>query len=211
MLLADRDIEHQNRFRGIITPFRKEQLQPCSYDIRLGRFLLIEPRHPDGWYDKSVPVEDMGPTKRWDLRVAEYEIQKGEFLLAESLEKFNVPLGMCMHLHGKSTIGRQGMLIHATAGLGDPGWTGVLTLELALLSRKPLTLTEGMLIGQVTFEQLTRPSLGYGHYGNHYQNQAGVTPAALLDLDEGDFIVGEPQRELAPSTVRAEFRERSGK
>ena len=75
---------------------------------------------------------------------------------------------------GKSSLGRLGLLIHSTAGFIDPGWNGNLTLELANVSRLPITLYFGMRIGQISFSYLTTEvdrTYGSKELGSRYQNQ----------------------------------------
>ena len=69
----------------------------------------------------------------------------------------------------------------------DPGWNGRLTLELANVSRLPITLYHGMRICQVSFQRLSTPSeRPYGSEGlsSRYQGQDAPTASrAHLDFD----------------------------
>ena len=80
-----------------------------------------------------------------------------EFALGVTVEHIVVPDDLVARLDGKSSLGRVGLLIHATAGLVDPGWEGRLTLELMNLAPFPITLFAGMKIGQISFIQMTSP------------------------------------------------------
>jgi len=83
---------------------------------------------------------------------------------------------------GKSSLGRLGLLVHATAGYVDPGWTGKLTLELSNQSQMPIALYYGMRIAQISFIELTtavdRP-YGSEELGSKYQGQTGPTPSRI--------------------------------
>jgi deoxycytidine triphosphate deaminase len=77
-----------------------------------------------------------------------------------------------------SSLGRLGLIVHATAGFCDPGWRGTLTLELNNLTRVPIRLYAGLPIAQLSFMALDAPALRpYGHeeLGSHYQGQVEAT------------------------------------
>ena len=91
-----------------------------------------------------------------------------------------VPDDLVARLDGKSSLGRLGLLIHATAGLVDPGWEGRLTLELMNLAPLPITLWPGMKIGQISFMRMTTPvdnPYGGGRLGSKYQGDVDPTPS----------------------------------
>jgi dCTP deaminase len=90
-------------------------------------------------------------------------------------------------IEGKSSLGRLGLMIHSTAGFIDPGWSGNLTLELANVSRLPITLYFGMRIGQISFQEMTtevdRP-YGSKELSSRYQGQESPTASRThLDFD----------------------------
>ena len=81
-------------------------------------------------------------------------------------------------IEGKSSLGRLGLIVHATAGFCDPGWKGTLTLELNNLTRVPIKLYPGLQIAQLSFMMLDRPALrpyGSPELGSHYQGQRAAT------------------------------------
>ena len=83
-------------------------------------------------------------------------------------------------VEGKSSLGRLGLLTHATAGFVDPGFSGHVTLELANVATLPIKLYPGMKIGQFCFFRLSSPSehpYGSEKYGSRYQGQRGPTPS----------------------------------
>tara|TARA_Y100000310_G_scaffold340422_1_gene436151 strand:- start:1688 stop:2134 length:447 start_codon:yes stop_codon:yes gene_type:complete len=124
-----------------------------------------------------------------ELREGEpYILQPGDFVLGETLEYIEVGNGMVARLEGKSSLGRVGIVIHATAGYVDPGWKGILTLELSNVGMIPVTLYLGMKIGQISFSRMTsladRP---YGSEGLGSRYQGAVGPqAGQGHLDQKD-------------------------
>jgi dUTPase len=77
-----------------------------------------------------------------------------------------------------SSLGRLGLIVHATAGFVDPGFKGSLTLEITNLTRVPIVLWPGKPIAQLSFMTLDRAAeRPYGHpaLGSHYQGQVDAT------------------------------------
>lgn len=134
------------------------QMQPVSIDLSLGAI-----RH-------SAVVDFPGWT---------YFIQPGQFLLGSTTEIIGLSPNIVGQVHGKSTLARQGLVVHA-AGLVDPGFHGQLTLEMYNMSGEALELADGMPVCQITFEFLsTTPGRVYGAPGlfSKYQGQQGPTKA----------------------------------
>jgi dCTP deaminase len=91
-----------------------------------------------------------------------------------------LPDDLVARLEGKSSLGRLGLLIHSTAGFIDPGFDGHVTLELSNVANLPITIYDGMKIGQISFMRMTEPaSAPYGSekIGSKYQGQRGPTPS----------------------------------
>ena len=105
-------------------------------------------------------------------------IHPGEFCLGTTLEFIALPDDIVARIEGKSSLGRLGLIVHATAGFCDPGWQGTLTLELNNLTRVPIKLWSGLPVAQLSFMMLDRPAeRPYGHadLGSHYQGQVDAT------------------------------------
>jgi dCTP deaminase len=68
-----------------------------------------------------------------------------------------------------------GIIVHGTASIFDPGWTGAVTMELGNLGRMPIALYPGMRICSFTFEDLSSPAeVPYRlKPGNKYAGQKG--------------------------------------
>ena len=111
---------------------------------------------------------------------ATFILHPGEFVLGSTLERVRLGTDIVARVEGKSSLGRLGLLVHATAGYVDPGWDGHLTMELSNVSTLPIRLYYGMKIGQLCFFRLTSPSenpYGSEKYGSRYQGQRGPTAA----------------------------------
>ena len=72
-------------------------------------------------------------------------------MLGSTYEEVSLPEDLAARVEGKSSLGRLGLLTHATAGFVDPGFSGHVTLELANVATLPIKLYPGMKIGQFCF------------------------------------------------------------
>ncbi len=107
-------------------------------------------------------------------------LHPGEFALGSIFEVVTLPDDIAARVEGKSSLGRLGLLTHATAGFIDPGFSGHVTLELSNVATLPIKLWPGMKIGQLCFFRLSSPAehpYGSAQHGSHYQGQRGPTPS----------------------------------
>ena len=160
-----------------IEPLDEEMIQPSSIDVRLDQFFRVFNNSRYTHIDPKLPQEELTTLREvpWDEA---FVLHPGEFVLASTLEKFTIPPHLAGRLEGKSSLGRLGLLTHATAGFVDPGFTGHVTLELSNVATLPIVLYPGMKIGQLCFFQLSSPAdhpYGSDVRGSHYQGQRGPT------------------------------------
>jgi dCTP deaminase len=152
-------------------------VQPASVDLRLGDTFRVFHNHRISSIDLREPPGNLTE----EVRIPEGEtfvIHPGEFCLGRTLEWVELPDDIVARIEGKSSLGRLGLIVHATAGFCDPGWKGTLTLELNNLTRVPIKLTPGLLIAQLSFMTLDRPArrpYGSAELGSHYQGQREAT------------------------------------
>lgn len=182
--ILERLIEKDPDKRIIITPLinPEEQFGPTSVDLRLGTdFQIIERpsiTHVDFIKDpEKIAKESRKYMKHIKVKHGEpYVLHPGEFALASTLEFIKVPLDLAARLEGRSTWGRLGLLIHATAGFVDPGFAGALTFELANISNVPLPLYPGVRISQICFFLSKATRLSYTE--KKYTKYSGKTTTA---------------------------------
>ena len=150
----------------LIWPFRKEQLNPASYDLRLGDEIMIEVADT-----KDLQLLDI--SGRTEERP--YWLDPGHFCLAASQEFFNLPPQVAGEFKLKSSRAREGYE-NLLAGFADPGWHGSrLTLELKNMRRfHPLGLYPGLLIGQMIFLQMLGEPLQTYKTTGRYNGDPGV-------------------------------------
>lgn len=163
--------------RITIDPWDPERIQPASVDLRLGDSFRVFNNHKVTAIDLREPPENLTE----EVKVEEGEafvIHPGEFCLARTLEWVEIPDDLVARIEGKSSLGRLGLIVHATAGFCDPGWKGTLTLELNNLTRIPIKLWPGLLIAQLSFMTLDAAAekpYGSDGLGSHYQGQREAT------------------------------------
>lgn len=104
----------------------------------------------------------------YDVRIAEnVTLYPGEFALASTVERFDIPNDVLIIVHDKSSWARCGLAVQNT--VLDAGWRGFVTLELTNHSRDTLTILVGDPIAQVVCHLLTEPTSQ--PYSGKYQDQ----------------------------------------
>lgn len=170
--------------RIVVEPLGDDAVQPASIDVRLGDTMRLWQGHHHGegtvdlLRDQTKAFEPVrlitdGEAARSDG--PHFWLWPNNLYLGVTLEWIEVPDDLLCHLHGRSSLGRLGIVIHQTAGLVDPGWKGHLTLEITVVA--PTILRPGQPIGQLTFQRLTtraeRP------YAGRYQGDREPTASRL--------------------------------
>ncbi|MEA2340589.1 MAG: dCTP deaminase [Solirubrobacteraceae bacterium] len=160
-----------------LDPWDPGMVQPASVDLRLGDSFRVF----HNFRVESIDLADPPTNLTEHVKVGEGEsfvIHPGEFVLGRTLEWVELPDDVVARIEGKSSLGRLGLIVHATAGFVDPGWRGTLTLEITNLTRVPIVLWPGKPIAQLSFMTLDAPAeRPYGHpdLGSHYHGQVDAT------------------------------------
>jgi len=162
MILSDRDIKKalkDKRIEITPTPDFKTQLGSCSIDLRLGDTFRVFEHSKNTFIDPSKKDFSNEITRVIKVKKGEeFIMQPGDFVLAVTLENVKIPADLMGRLEGRSSLGRLGIVVHSTASIFDPGWDGKPVLELGNLGRMAVSLTVGMRICAMTFEELTSPA-----------------------------------------------------
>lgn len=104
----------------------------------------------------------------YDVRIAEnVTMYPGDFVLASTVERFDMPADVVGLVHDKSTWARRGLSLFNT--VIEPGWRGYLTLELVNNSRQIINIVAGMPIAQILFLRTEEPV--ETTYKGKYQDQ----------------------------------------
>jgi dCTP deaminase len=155
MILSDKDIKKAlDEGKIKIEPLFPNSMQPASVDVHLGADFLVFKNSNNVCIDPKEPLEEMMEAITIDEN-KQFILHPGEFALGMTYETVSVPNDMVLQLNGKSSLGRIGIVVHATAGYVDPGNTLKITLEFHNMATLPVKLYYKMPIAQVAFVKLS--------------------------------------------------------
>ena len=142
MILSDlRILEEIEKETIKIQPYSREFLGSNSYDVHLGKHLAT-------YKDKILDAKKHNEIGHFEIPEEGYVLQPGELYLGVT-EEYTETHVHVPFLEGKSSTGRLGIDIHATAGKGDVGFCGNWTLEISC--KIPVRIYKGMPIGQLIY------------------------------------------------------------
>lgn len=142
MILSDtRILEEVQKGTITITPWLDDCLGSNSYDVHLG-VLLAE------YEEYLLDAMKYNPIRTVIIPEEGIVLHPGRFYLGHTVE-YTETLEHVPFLEGKSSTGRLGIDIHATAGKGDVGFKGSWTLEISV--KQPVRVYAGMPIGQLIY------------------------------------------------------------
>jgi dCTP deaminase len=142
MILSDiKILEAIDKGEILIEPFRRESLGTNSYDVHLGKYLGL-------YRDRVLDAKKHNTIDILEITDDGFVLQPGTLYLGVT-EEYTETLGTVPFLEGKSSIGRLGIDIHATAGKGDVGFSNNWTLEISCV--QPVRVYAGMPIGQLIY------------------------------------------------------------
>lgn len=168
MFLADREIKKAvEKGDIVIQGFDEARLQPASYDILLGNKFIVHNTESTMAID---PVNKIYPETK-EIIIPDtglFVLHPGISILGSSVDYFGSDKYL-IHLSGKSSLARLGLIIHNTAGIINPGHFLNITFELANLNHVPIILRPQMRIGQILFSELSSvPQKDYKTTGRYH-------------------------------------------
>ncbi|MDQ6814226.1 MAG: dCTP deaminase [Bacteroidota bacterium] len=142
MILSDeRILEEMDKGTIKITPYDRESLGSNSYDVHLGKWLAT-------YVDEVLDAKKHNTIKYFEIPEEGFILQPHHFYLGVT-DEYTETHAHVPFLEGKSSTGRLGIDIHATAGKGDVGFCGNWTLEISC--KQPVKIYYGMPIGQLIY------------------------------------------------------------
>lgn len=172
MILSDKTLMKMLEEKTLVVePIEKEQIQPASIDIRLGNtFSIVE--------DTSTGIINLeNEIKYKTITTDSYILLPNQFVLATTMEYFDLPDDLTAFVEGRSSLGRMGLFIQ-NAGWVDPGFKGEITLELYNANRCAIELKAGRRVGQLVFAKMDDTALN--PYNGKYQGQKGATGSRVF-------------------------------
>ncbi|MEL6922539.1 MAG: dCTP deaminase [Bacteroidota bacterium] len=142
MILSDKKIlEGIAEGDIVIEPYRRECLGTNSYDVHLGKYLAV-------YKDRVLDARQHNEIEEVIIPGDGFVLQPGTLYLGVT-EEYTETHNAVPFLEGKSSVGRLGIDIHATAGKGDVGFCNSWTLEISCV--QPVRIYAGMPIGQLIY------------------------------------------------------------
>ncbi len=163
MILSDRTLTSMIEKRELVVePLVSESIQPASIDCRLGdHFLVVENTNMNSLkLDSEIEYRE--------ITSQSITIAPHSFILATTMEYFELPANLTAFVEGRSSIGRMGLFIQ-NAGWVDPGFKGNITLELYNANSLPIELEEGRRVCQMVFCKMDQAA--QNPYSGKYQGQ----------------------------------------
>jgi dCTP deaminase len=168
LILSDKRIlEEIEKGTILIEPFRRDCLGTNSYDVHLGKYLAC-------YKDRELDA-------RVHHKIEEFKIPEDGFILHPGTlylgvtEEYTETHHHVPFLEGKSSAGRLGIFIHATAGKGDVGYCNTWTLEITVI--QPIRIYAGMPIAQLIYFQVDGEiEMLYSNKRGAKYNQRSVKP-----------------------------------
>lgn len=168
MILSGHEIKKQRMTGKIkIENFNERQLGPNSYNLRLGSDLLV-------YRSEVLDAKQDNDVERLHIPPEGILLTPGRLYLGETME-YTETEDLVPMVEGRSSVGRLGINIHATAGFGDVGFHGRWTLELSCV--QPVKIYAGMEICQIYYHTIQGEI--EKTYAGKYQGSEGVKSSRL--------------------------------
>lgn len=159
MILSDKEILRRIESKAIvIEPYDRANLGTNSYDVRLSK-------HLGTYKSKVLDAKQHNEIEQFEIGEDGFVLQPGTLYLGATLE-YTETHDSVPFLEGKSSVGRLGIDIHATAGKGDVGFCNHWTLEISCVH--PVKVYAGMPIGQLIYFQVE------GEIENYYNKKSNA-------------------------------------
>ena len=140
MILSDKTMLKMLEEKAlVISPLEESQIQPASVDVRLGNTFGIVEDTPTGVITLDSEV------RYKTIETDTYILLPGQFVLATTMEYFELPDNITAFVEGRSSLGRMGLFIQ-NAGWVDPGFRGEITLAPVPPNRSQAFLYRSILI-----------------------------------------------------------------
>jgi len=142
MILTDtRILEEMEKGTIKVVPYDRADLGSNSYDVHLGSTMAL-------YVDEVLDAKKHNTIEYFEIPDKGIVLEPSKFYLGVTLE-YTETHAHVPFLEGKSSTGRLGIDIHATAGKGDVGFCGNWTLEISC--KQPVRVYKGMPIGQLIY------------------------------------------------------------
>ncbi|OWP61791.1 dCTP deaminase [Hymenobacter amundsenii] len=172
MILSDQQILAEiERGTIVIEPYERNCLGTNSYDVHLGRYLAT-------YRDAVLDARKHNEIDVFEIPTDGFVLEPGILYLGVT-EEYTETHAHVPFLEGKSSVGRLGIDIHATAGKGDIGFCNTWTLEISV--SMPVRIYYGMPVGQLIYFTVEGEVENlYNHKPNAKYNERTVKPVESM-------------------------------
>lgn len=160
MILSGLEIEKLIGKEIFIDPFSSDQLNPNSYNLKLHHELLV-------YEDQVLDMKKNNPVRKITIPEEGLVLEPNKLYLGRTVEtikaEHHVP-----KLEGRSSIGRLGIMVHLTAGLGNIGSQGFWTLEIVCI--QPVRIYPNVAVCQIYFHDIRGSHVKYNSDKYHHKD-----------------------------------------
>jgi dCTP deaminase len=154
----------------IIDPYNENQVGPNSYNLKLHNKLVL-------YNDFTLDMKKNNLASEVTIDNKGFLLKPGKLYLGRTVERAGSDHFIPM-IEGRSSIGRLGMSVHATAGMGQLGFIGYWTLEISVI--QPLIIYPFVEVCQISFCEYKGVSRLYGEDGDSkYNDNLGTQTSGL--------------------------------
>lgn len=179
MMFSDADIFNAIKSGDLsIDPYNEAHISGATIDLTLHTDFLVFRTGGTTHIDIKEKF-DVTEKVKANPDDGSFVIHPGEFLLGSTAERVGLSNKIAGVLEGRSSLGRLGLIIHATASMIKPGFSGYLTLEISNISHLPVKLYAGMRIAQLALHELKTPATTGYSGANKYQEQDTPTASRI--------------------------------
>ena len=179
MVLSDKDIrKYIAQKKIVVKPLEDAQIRPAAIDLTLHQNFRVFRNNSHTHIDvkKEFDVTELVKAKEDGSII----IHPREFILGSTREVITLSSDLIGLLEGRSSLGRIGLIVHATASFVQPGFSGYLTFEMSNISNLPIKIYAGMRVAQLAFLQMSSPvEIDYSKLSNKYQDQEPPTASKI--------------------------------
>lgn len=170
ILSGDEILKAYNDGSIVITPFDKKKLNPNSYNLTLANELVV-------YADPILNMKADNPHEKIYIPEDGYLMVPGQLYLGRTNE-YTETHDLVPMIEGRSSVGRLGISIHATAGFGDEGFCGFWTLELSCT--QPVIIYPNIDICQIYYHIMYGENTVADSYCGKYQGNMGIQTSQIF-------------------------------
>jgi dCTP deaminase len=191
MILSGNEIRNRLGEDIFIDPFDEAHLNPNSYNLTLHHELMV--------YEEVVlDMRSANRVRRFSIPEDGLVIKPQQLYLGRTVERTRTR-NLVPQIEGRSSVGRLGLFVHVTAGLGDAGFCGYWTLE--MFSVQPVRIYPGVPICQICYHEITGEITEYS--SDKYQDNRDIQPSLMFKELNPEGEKTDPQLKFDFGTERS--------